>query len=152
MVRVLGILVGVAVTFAAPAFGKVVTVCGGLPQALEDNRAEVPAARPFAAYAYAAPGALIRSNRVALTEDAAGYDITLNWGEADEHSLRREGAEVLSMGLDESLVHLMVARYEASAVEHYLFQLDARGAGELLSGADTDDETSGLSRFTCRAP
>jgi len=146
------IVLAAALLFAAPASAKVLTVCGGLPDALTRGASELPAARPFAAYAYAAPGGLIRTARIALAEDDSGYDIRLNFGEETETSLRAGGAQILSMGLDASLVHLMVARSEFVPVEHYLFQLDDAGRGELLSGQDSDDRDSGLAHFTCMAP
>jgi hypothetical protein len=148
MSRLMLVLTAAAIAFATPASAKVLTVCGGLP-GLE---AEAPEARPFAAFAYAGSGVLVRPARIALTEDAAGYDIHLNWGETNERSLRDAGAQILSMGLDVGIVHLMVARSEASPVEHYLFQLDIAGRGELLSGQDSDDLEGGLARFSCNAP
>ena len=143
------IVLAAALLFTAPASAKVLTVCGGLPDSLA--RAEVPA-RPFAEYAYAAPGALIRTTRIALAEDDKGYDIRTSFGEENETSLRAGGAQILSMGVDASLVHLMVARSDLVPVEHYLFQLDQAGRGELLSGQDSEERDSGLARFTCSAP
>jgi hypothetical protein len=146
------VLVAAALGLASPALGKVLTVCGGVPESLAASRADLPATRPYAAFAFAAPDTLVRPARIALTADETGYDIRLNWGEQNEQSLRSAGAEILSAGPDESLVHLMVARTQLSPVEHYLFQLDAAGKGELLSGQDTDDLRNGLARFSCTKP
>jgi hypothetical protein len=137
-----------SVALAVPASAKVLTVCGGSPILDAPSRAEIPA-RPFAALAYAAPGALVKAARIALTQDEAGYDIHRDWSEEGGHSLRQAGAQILSLGLDSGIVHLMVARSDVAPIEHYLFQLDASGDGELLSGQDTDE---GLARFSCTAP
>jgi hypothetical protein len=149
MTRFLALFV-TAVTIALPAVAsaKVVTVCGGNLPALSQNVTP----RPFAALAYAAPGTLIRSPRTALTKDEAGYDIHLNWGDADETSLRGFGAEILDAGFDDTIVHLMVARTGSDDVQHFLFSLDNGGSGEMLFGTGDEESDQELSRKSCTAP
>lgn len=75
------------------------------------------------------------ASQLALIHDASGFDIVLNWGDLDQHSLRAEGAEILGDRLDDNFVHLLVARREGQGLEHFVFSLEDLGPGELLWSA-----------------
>ena len=72
----------------------------------------------------------LATESLALTRDHGDFDLILNWHEADEHSLRAAGVDVLGMDLG-GLVHLMVA-VSPEHIEHYLFTLDDDGSGDVL--------------------
>ena len=75
---------------------------------------------------------------IALWQDDKGFDILVNFGKRDQHSLRADGAQILGMAPDNELVHLMVAHGDGG-LEHFLFDLDENGSGELLrSSSDSD--------------
>ena len=74
---------------------------------------------------------------IALWHDDDGFDVLVNWGETDEHSLRADGAQIIGAAPGSDLVHLMVA-YGDGALEHFLFSLDKDGSGELLRSGASD--------------
>ena len=80
--------------------------------------------------------------QLALIRDTAGFDIVLNWGELAQHSMRAEGADILGDQLDESFIHLLVARADGKSLEHFLFSLEYSKPGELLWSASGDTENS----------
>ena len=87
---------------------------------------------------------------LALTRDHGDFDLILNWHQADEHSLRAAGVDVLGMDLG-GLVHLMVV-LSPEHIEHYLFNLDDDGSGDvLLSRGSSLREDDALS-LTCTKP
>ncbi len=76
--------------------------------------------------------------QLALVRDASGFDIVLNWGDPSQHSLRAEGADILGDQLDGNFFHLLVARPQGLGLEHFLFNLEDLGPGELVwSAADS---------------
>jgi hypothetical protein len=74
---------------------------------------------------------------IALWKDEKGFDILVNWGRDDQHSLRADGAQILGMAPDTELVHLMVAHSDGG-LEQFLFSLDVTGSGELLRSVSGD--------------
>jgi hypothetical protein len=88
---------------------------------------------------------------IALTRDERGFDLIVNWRQENEHSLRAAGADILGMELG-SLIHLMVPG-DQGRIEHYLFNLDEDGSGDLLWNREAslrEDDTS--SSFVCTKP
>jgi hypothetical protein len=75
---------------------------------------------------------------IALWQDDKGFDILVNFGKSDQHSLRADGAQILGMAPDNELVHLMIAHSDGG-LEHFLFDLDANGTGELLRSSSDND-------------
>ncbi len=67
---------------------------------------------------------------IALWHDESGFDVLMNWGETREHSLRADGAQIIGAAPKSDLVHLMVAHADGG-FEHFLFNLDENGSGEL---------------------
>jgi len=80
---------------------------------------------------------------IALWRDDNGFDILVNWGKSDQHSLRADGAQILGAAPDPELVHLMVAHSDGG-LEHFLFSLDANGSGELLRSPSEGSDTSAV--------
>jgi len=135
------IIVTTCASIVTPASAQLLTVCASPAQshAAPDrfpSRALADALIPLGGRANTAGDALI-----ALWHDENGFDILLNWGDEDQHSLRREGAEILGDSPTFDIVHLIVVR--EGQLEHFLFDLDERGSGELLrSAAEGADESS----------
>jgi hypothetical protein len=69
---------------------------------------------------------------LALSRDATGFDILLNWGERNQHSLRADGGEILGSELGNELIHLIVIRPGAQGLEHFVFSLEDDAPGELI--------------------
>jgi len=90
---------------------------------------------------------------IALWKDDKGFDILVNWGESDQHSLRADGAQIVGMAPSSELVHLMVAHGDGG-LEHFLFSLDANGSGELLRSlaGDVPDAAPVSSNTVCAKP
>ena len=74
---------------------------------------------------------------IALWRDDDGFDVLMNWGETDQHSLRADGAQIIGAAPSSELVHLMVAHGDGG-LEHFLFSLDEDGSGELLRSRGPD--------------
>jgi hypothetical protein len=72
-----------------------------------------------------------------LWRDDKGFDVLVNWGEADQHSLRSDGAQIVGAAPSRELVHLMVA-HDDGGLEHFLFKLDEDGSGKLLRSLAAD--------------
>jgi hypothetical protein len=130
-------IVTVAASFVTPASAEVLTVCA-TPAQSSANSERFPTRRladaiiPLSGRANTDDDALI-----ALWQDDAGFDILINWGESGQHSLRADGAQILGAAPDSELVHLMVAHADGG-LEHFLFDLDASGSGELLRSLAAD--------------
>jgi hypothetical protein len=90
---------------------------------------------------------------IALWRDDEGFDILIDWGGSDQKSLRAEGAQVIGAAPSSEFVHLMVA-YKSGSLEHFLFNLDGDGAGELLRSvaSDAPDGASFDTDATCFKP
>ena len=129
-------IVTTAASIVTPASAEILTVCASSTQSSATPE-------PFSPSRFA--GALIPLSGqirveddalIALWQDDKGFDILVNWGGSDQHSLRAEGAQVIGSAQGSDLVHLMVA-YNDGALEHFLFNLDD-GAGELLRSVASD--------------
>jgi hypothetical protein len=124
-------IVTVTASFVAPASAEVLTVCAN-PAQSSANSERFPSRRfadaiiPLSGRTDSDDDALI-----ALWQDDTGFDILINWGESGQHSLRADGAQIIGSAPDSELVHLMVAHADGG-LEHFLFDLDANGSGELL--------------------
>jgi len=130
-------IVTVTASFVTPASAEVLTVCTS-PTQSSANSERFPSRR-FADAIIPLSG---RTNTdddalIALWRDDAGFDILFNWGERSQHSLRSDGAQILGAAPDSELVHLMVAHADGG-LEHFLFDLDASGSGELLRSLAAD--------------
>jgi len=127
---------------------ELLTVCGShrLDASTTPGRGDVPLSRVSALSAEGVDSFGKGSgDSVALTRDQTGYDLIVNWREADEHSLRAAGLDLLGTEFG-GFIHVMVA-HRPTGIEHYLFTLDEDGSGELLwSGATSlrEDDTSKL--------
>ncbi len=80
--------------------------------------------------------------QIALSQDEIGYDLVLNWGEANARSLRKAGASITGTGFGTSFVHLVVARSETAPLEHFIFREDRNRLGELVWAQGSDTESS----------
>lgn len=130
-------VIATAVPFVTAASADVLTVCANPapPSIAPDRFSSRPLANaiiPLSGRADTDDDALI-----ALWQDDNGFDILVNWGERDQHSLRADGADIVGMAPSPDLVHLMVAHSDGG-LEHFLFNLDASGSGELVRSAAGD--------------
>jgi hypothetical protein len=144
-------IVTVLALFVTPAAAEIVTVCSRL------NLAPQPVAQiaPLEKLSQQLAGARLGSvpsvvSQIALARDDKGFDVVLNWHDEGERSLRASGADILDMAVGPDLIHLMVAG--VGSLEHFLFQLDDRGAGELLWSSASDDTDARTTRSACTAP
>jgi hypothetical protein len=133
------VIVTTATSMVTPAAAQVLTVCA--------NPSQNSATSERFPYRRLADAIIPLSGRtetrdddslIALWRDDKGFDILVNFGKRDQHSLRADGAQILGMAPDNELVHLMVARGDGG-LEHFLFDLDANGAGELLRSSSDND-------------
>jgi hypothetical protein len=130
-------IVTTAASIVTPASAEILTLCTNSTQS---SATLEPFARtrfagtlfPLSGHTRVEDDALI-----ALWRDDEGFDILLNWGRRDQQSLRAEGAQVIGAAPSSELIHIMVA-YESGALEHFLFNLDDDGAGELLRSMASD--------------
>jgi len=136
-------IVTVAASTVTPAAAQVLTVCAN-PSQSSATHERFPSRRladsiiPLSGRPDAGDDSLI-----ALWKDDNGFDILVNWGKRDQHSLRADGAQILGMAPDPELVHLMVAHGDGG-LEHFLFSLDANGSGELLRSPSDGSDTSAV--------
>jgi hypothetical protein len=137
------VIVTMAASIVAPASAEILTVCANSTQSSAAPE-RLPARRladaiiPLGGRTDDGSEAMI-----ALWHDDSGFDVLMNWGETDQHSLRADGAQIIGAAPSSELVHLMVAH--DGALEHFLFNLDEDGSGELLRSTASND--SGASAF-----
>ena len=133
------VIVTAATSIMTPAAAQVLTVCANPAQASATPE-RFPSRR--LADAIIPLGGRTEStdddSLIALWEDDKGFDILMNFGKSDQHSLRADGAQVLGVAPDNELVHLMVAHNDGG-LEHFLFDLDDNGSGELLRSSSDND-------------
>lgn len=122
-------IVTTAGSFVTPASAELVTVCASSTQS--EARESLPSSRLAAIIPLGGQSRADEDSLIALTRDETGFDLIVNWGESSEHSLRAEGAEIVGAAPDAELVDLMVAHHNGT-LEHFLFNLDENGSGELL--------------------
>jgi len=137
------VIVTAAASVMTPASAQVLTVCENPVQSsatLErfPSRRLADSIIPLGGRADTGDDSLI-----ALWKDDNGFDILVNWGKSDQHSLRADGAQILGTAPDAELVHLMVAHSDGG-LEHFLFSLDAHGSGELLRSPSDGSDTSAV--------
>jgi hypothetical protein len=127
------VIATVGASIFMPAAAQVLTVCtnSAAPERFSPRRL-ADSIIPLSGHADAGDESLI-----ALWKDDIGFDILVDWGKSNQHSMRADGAEILGMAPDPELVHLMVAHSDGG-LEHFLFSLDANGSGELLRSASDD--------------
>jgi hypothetical protein len=142
------VIVTATASIVTPASAQLLTVCASSAQSSAapqrfPSRKLADALIPLSGRANANHDALI-----ALWQDDEGFDILVNWGARDQRSLRADGAQILGMTPSPDLVHLMVAHSDGG-LEHFLFNLDATGSGELLrsladdvSGSDAESSNA----------
>ena len=104
------VIVTATASVMTPASAQVLTVCANPAQASAtperlSSRRLADLIIPLSGRADTTDDSLI-----ALWKDDKGFDILVNWGKSDQHSLRADGAEILGMAPDPELVHLMVAQ------------------------------------------
>ena len=87
---------------------------------------------------------------LALTRDHDDFDLIVNWHQADEHSLRASGVDLLGTDLG-GLVHLMVA-VTPEHIEHYLFNLDDDGSGDVLMSRGSSLRDDDALTLACTKP
>jgi hypothetical protein len=134
------VIVTAAASVVAPASAQVLTVCANPAQASATTerfptRRLADAIIPLSGRT---DTTIDDDTLIALWQDDKGFDILMNFGKRDQHSLRAEGAQILGMAPDNELVHLMVAHGDGG-LEHFLFDLDEIGAGELLRSSSNND-------------
>jgi hypothetical protein len=123
--------------FVTPATAEILTVCASSTQSAAapepfPSRRLAGAIIPLGSRVEADDNAVI-----ALSRDADGFDVLMNWGETDQHSLRADGAQIVGSAPNSGLVHLMVAHGDGG-LEHFLFKLDEDGSGRLLRSLAAD--------------
>ena len=137
------VIVTAAVSMTTPASAQVLTVCANPVQSsATPERFTPPRLADFIIPLSGRPDAGDDS-LIALWKDDNGFDILVNWGKSDQHSLRADGAQILGAAPDPELVHLMVAHSDGG-LEHFLFSLDANGSGELLRSPSEGSDTSAV--------
>jgi len=127
------LLVAALLSVLSPAAAKaeVLVVCGDM--------AALKAGYPGGLGAIEAESGLSGTmTPLALWHDAKGFDVVLNWGLKDQHSLRAEGADIMANELGTELIHLLVARPGTKNLEHFVFSLNDDAAGELIWDASSD--------------
>jgi hypothetical protein len=134
-------IVTTTASFVTPASAQVLTVCATPAQSSAStdrfpSRRLADAIIPLSGRTNTDDDALI-----ALWQDDNGFDILMNWGESDQHSLRADGAQIIGAAPSSELVHLMVAHADGG-LEHFLFSLDAEGSGEVLRSLAGDIPSS----------
>lgn len=147
------VIVTTAASIVTPAAAQILTVCANSAQSSADPDRFSP--RPLAD-AIIPLGGLANTDDdalIALWHDDGGFDILVNWGESDQHSLRADGAQIIGMAPSSELVHLMVAHSDGG-LEHFLFNLDSNGAGELVRSlaGDVPDSAPVSSNAVCAKP
>lgn len=126
-----------AALFVTPASAEILTVCASSTQSVAAPE-RLPSKRlagaivPLGSRTDAEDDALI-----ALWRDDSGFDVLMNWGETDQHSLRADGAQIIGAAPSSELVHLMVAHGDGG-LEHFLFKLDENGSGQLVRSLAAD--------------
>ena len=134
------VIVTAAASVVTPASAQVLTVCATPAQS--SATAERFPMRRLADAIIPLSGrpdtAVDDDTLIALWQDDKGFDILVNFGKRDQHSLRADGAQILGMAPDNELVHLMVAHGDGG-LEHFLFDLDENGSGELLRISSDND-------------
>jgi hypothetical protein len=136
-----------------PASAEILTVCANSTRSSATLEALPPTRFAGTLIPLSGQTRLKDDALIALWRDDEGFDILINWGGSDRKSLRAEGAQVIGASPSSSLVHLMVA-YEGGTLEHFLFDLDDDGAGELLRSvaSDVPDESSFDTNAVCFKP
>ena len=120
------ILVTALVSLLSPlsAQAEILAVCGDAVALKVGYAGVLGVSGPDIAGAQAVPP-------LALSRDAKGFDVMLNWGERDQHSLRAEGADIVANDLG-GLIHLLVVRPATKSLEHFVFSLDDDSGGDLI--------------------
>lgn len=124
-------------SFVTPAAAEILTVCTSSTQT---SAAPEPFPSRRLAGSIIPLGSRIAAEDdtlIALWRDAEGFDLLMNWGEADQHSLRADGAQIIGTSPNSELVHLMVGHGDGG-LEHFLFKLDESGAGQLLRSSTAE--------------
>jgi hypothetical protein len=137
-VFVTAIVTAIMTITSVPASAEIVTVCGTTADASR-NPATIFSGPLQRLGGRAEPEI---ESLIALWRDDQGFDILLQWGETGQHSLRSEGAHIVGMSPDLAFVHLLVA--QDGALEHFLFNLDEQGSGELVRSGVDDAAGAGL--------
>ena len=129
-------IVTVAASIVTPAAAEILAVCANSAQSSESTGWSSPLADAIIPLG----GRLDESNSamIALWRDDAGFDVLINWGETRERSLRADGAQIVGGAPSSDLVHLMVAHAEGG-LEHFLFNLNEDGSGELMRSSTSGD-------------
>jgi hypothetical protein len=143
-------IVTMTASFMTPASAEILTVCTNSTQSA--TASEWLPSRSLADAIIPLGGRMDPSDSamIALWRDEIGFDILINWGETDEHSLRADGAQIIGAAPSSDLVHLMVAHAEGD-LEHFLFSLDEEGSGELVRSSASGGSDP-LSNAACVKP
>ena len=144
-------IVTVSVLFVVPAAAEVLTVCANPAQSSAGPERFPTKRLADAIIPLSGRTSTDDDTLVALWQDDDGFDILMNWGESSQHSLRKDGAQIIGMAPDLELVHLMVAHADGG-LEHFLFDLDGNGSGELLRTGATAGAPPVSSNAVCVKP
>ena len=131
-------IVTMVASFVTPASAEILTVCANSTQSSAGS--EWLPSRPLANAIVPLGGRMDQSDAamIALWRDDSGFDVLINWGETNQHSLRADGAQIIGAAPSSELVHLMVAHAEGD-LEHFLFNLHDDGSGELMRSSASGD-------------
>jgi len=145
----IAVMASACLGMSAASAAETITVCGNhsAGASAQSGKRNFQLSRLVAA---AQPVNSARNDSFALMRDDGGFDLIVNWHEADEHSLRAAGADILGMELG-GLIHLMVPA-DQGKVEHYLFSLDQDGSGGLMRSGEASLGESDTVRFACSKP
>jgi hypothetical protein len=150
MTGIVTAIVTVAASFVTPASAEILTVCANSTQS--SVASEWLPSRSLADAIVPLGGRMDSTDAtmVALWRDDVGFDVLINWGETNEHSLRADGAQIIGAVPSSDLVHLMVAHAEGD-LEHFLFSLQEDGSGELTRSSASGGPDA-LSNAVCVKP
>jgi len=149
MQRIGGVFVSLGLLFASPSSAEVLFVCGNpnasdaaSPQgrhALRNLELQPVSAMPR-------PQMNGDGDQIALWKDEDGFDVFINWNQAEEFSVKELGANVVANAFSTDFVHLLVAYSDEAAIEHFVFAAEPGGFGTLMwTQGPADDDTQATS-------
>ena len=133
MQRIGVVFVSFGLFFASPASAEVLFVCGN-PNASKSASPRVEhALRDFELQPVSAmPRPEMDGDQIALLKGEDGFDLLINWNQAEEFSVREMGASVVANAFGTDFVHLLVAYSDEAAVEHFIFAAEPGGFGTMM--------------------
>ena len=128
---------------ASPSSAEILFVCGNPNVSDAEASRGGHALRNFELQPVSAmPRPQMNGDQIALWKGEDGFDLLINWNQAEEFSLKKSGANVVANAFGVDFVHLLVAYPEQPAIEHFIFAAEPDGFGNLIwTRGPADDET-----------